>query len=852
MNLHSIFLKVLNMSLTASVVIAFVLLARIAMRKLPKIYSYVLWSVVLFRLLCPISISSDMSLLGFLEAPTISSGSITSTVEYVPSDVTEAEYSENNISLNYIEESNANKIIQTLEKTSVGPEHILTIIIPYIWVFGIVLMLGYSVYSYFKLQNKLIGAVYVRDNIYMADHISSPFVMGILRPRIYLLSSSNEREQKYIILHEQQHIRRLDHVVKAFAYLALCVHWFNPFVWIAFILSGKDMEMSCDEAVISKMGEEIRADYSTSLLNFTVGQRIVFGTPLAFGEGDTKTRIKNLARWKKPAVWISIVAIVICVLIVWMGIANPEQKQVQSEEIFGHNYQVEEVVSYSVVSSSLYSVETAPQYTLSEDYQLGILEDKESGNWIHAGGFQEIVLTEDNFDSYFDLLSVSAEWNDSEDLSTYLRKNNQKAWNLVVSEDMESSVCYYLLLQENSDLYLLQGVSILENTEEFTTEDSYFNCVYKIRRTDHVSCTAYSKDMEAYVEPTFYPNGFDYEYENVAVGEIRGSGELVFSVDWETDVLTVSEDYYEHRGGSVHISKETYELQKNEDGKYVLNVSRRNNIEDEEAFYFLAGENGTYVVKIEFPVTKDTTVLETFEKRNVNDSYDEWVQHTYYKMSDGTWRVDVVNEENGIVETSSYKYRLVFHGRMPNAAVDSNFILLSNRTDITFRQVYMASGFSSNMDDYFSREEAVFVSSWLGELETNHPQRDKDTVYIIESENDWGIELNVSHLTASGLTIECTQSGGNPSGELQTGSYYVVERKTDEGWESVDYLIENVGWTEEAWTIPKEETVKWEVDWEWLYGKLPEGHYRIGKEIMDFRGTGDYDIVLLYAEFTLE
>lgn len=158
-------------------------------------------------------------------------------------------------------------------------------------------------------------------------------------PSTYLSAFFFKRTRtEYIILHEQQHIRRLDHIIKVIAYLALCIHWFNPLVWIAFVFSAKDMEMSCDEAVIKKMGEGIRTDYSASLLSFSTGQRMLFGTPLAFGEGDTKGRIKNLARWKRPAVWVTIVVVVVCASIIWMAASNPKEKILHEPDPFSHGF----------------------------------------------------------------------------------------------------------------------------------------------------------------------------------------------------------------------------------------------------------------------------------------------------------------------------------------------------------------------------------------------------------------------------------------------------------------------------------------------------------------------------------
>ena len=147
--------------------------------------------------------------------------------------------------------------------------------------------------------------------------------MGFIRPKIYLPSALSEQEQSYIILHEQHHIRRGDHIIKALAFIALCIHWFNPLVWVAFVLSSKDMEMSCDEAVVKKLGEGIRADYSASLLSLATGRRIIAGTPLAFGEGDTKSRIKNMLKWKKPKTWIMLVALVACVVAIAFCATNP-------------------------------------------------------------------------------------------------------------------------------------------------------------------------------------------------------------------------------------------------------------------------------------------------------------------------------------------------------------------------------------------------------------------------------------------------------------------------------------------------------------------------------------------------
>ena len=193
-----------------------------------------------------------------------------------------------------------------------------------IWICGVAAMLLFHLLQLIPLRRKLTGAVPLKDNIYLADYISTPFVMGLIHPKIYLPSAMSEAEQSYIIQHEKHHIRRCDHVIKLLAFAAMCIHWFNPLVWLAFALSSKDMEMSCDEAVMKQMGRDIRADYSSSLLQFSTGKRVLIGTPLAFGEGDTKERIENIMKYKKPTMIIVVLAVIICVGLTACLSSNPQ------------------------------------------------------------------------------------------------------------------------------------------------------------------------------------------------------------------------------------------------------------------------------------------------------------------------------------------------------------------------------------------------------------------------------------------------------------------------------------------------------------------------------------------------
>lgn len=321
--MYTLLPRILNMSLTAGIVTLFVLPVRLILKKAPRIFSYLLWAAVLFRLLCPVSFSGNLSLLSLVDAPVTEKNSI----EYIP----DFNQYDNTISTSVpvyeVGEQESREAPNGWQQRAEEAENVLIVAAAWLWMFGMAAMLLYGGVSLFLLKGKLVGRIHFRDNIYLCDYISSPFVLGCLRPQIYLPSTLTKKEQDYIILHEQTHIRRGDHIIKTAAYFALMVHWFNPLIWLAFILAEKDMEMSCDEAVLRKMGSDIKADYSSSLLNLSAGHKALVGIPLAFGEGNIKSRIKNVIHYKKPAPWIILLCVLLVAGIAFGLIANPKEKQ---------------------------------------------------------------------------------------------------------------------------------------------------------------------------------------------------------------------------------------------------------------------------------------------------------------------------------------------------------------------------------------------------------------------------------------------------------------------------------------------------------------------------------------------
>jgi beta-lactamase regulating signal transducer with metallopeptidase domain len=310
--MSELFLSVLNMSLTASYVIFFVILVRLLLKKAPKIISYALWGVVAFRLIIPFSFESMFSLMP----------RNTNTVP-IPHDIIYQQSPQINSGIEVVDSFVGKSLPAPAIGASVNPLQIYIEIGAYIWVLGIIALLVYSLVSVLILKRQLKSAQLIEQNIFEAKNLKTPFVLGLIRPKIYLPVGLNATERSYILLHEQTHIHRKDHMIKIVAFLILSIHWFNPLVWIAFILMSADMELSCDERVLKEMNEDIKKSYANSLLSLATGRHILNGSPLAFGEENVKNRIKNVLNYKKPRFWVIAVALV-AVIVVGVGLfTNP-------------------------------------------------------------------------------------------------------------------------------------------------------------------------------------------------------------------------------------------------------------------------------------------------------------------------------------------------------------------------------------------------------------------------------------------------------------------------------------------------------------------------------------------------
>ncbi len=308
-----IFLKFLNMSITASWMIVAVMILRLILRRAPKYIRCLLWCMVGIRLLCPFSIESAWSLIPTTEV-------VTQELLYSPEPQVETGVPVMNDAVNvYVEENLTPNV-----GDSVNPLQILTYVASVLWLVGMCGLMIYAVISYLRVRYRVREAILLRRNIFQSERVHSPFVLGVIRTRIYVPFHLYEDELECVIAHEEAHIKRGDHLLKPLGFFVLAVYWFNPLIWVAYVLLCRDIELACDEKVIREKNVNKKL-YSETLLNCSVGHSQITACPLAFGEVGVKHRIKNVVNYKKPAFWVMIVSVLLCVVLMVCFMTDPKE-----------------------------------------------------------------------------------------------------------------------------------------------------------------------------------------------------------------------------------------------------------------------------------------------------------------------------------------------------------------------------------------------------------------------------------------------------------------------------------------------------------------------------------------------
>ena len=314
--MDDVFLKLVNLSISASWLILAVLVLRFVLKKAPKWVMPLLWGVVALRLVCLFSIESALSLIP--SAETIPSEIVTETREPVL-----YEQATLDIVTNPTLPSAAEVPVGVSRQQAQVDFNIYSVL----WLAGMAALLVHALVSAGKLKRKLATAILLRDNIYESEFVDSPFVFGVVKPNIYLPMHMDEGTAAYVIAHERAHLARRDHWWKVLGYLVLALHWFNPLVWVAYILFCRDIELACDEKVVKGLDGAARADYSQALLSCAAPKRAVAACPLAFGEGNIKTRVKSALHYKKPAFWVAAAAVLAVVIVAVCFLTNPKSER---------------------------------------------------------------------------------------------------------------------------------------------------------------------------------------------------------------------------------------------------------------------------------------------------------------------------------------------------------------------------------------------------------------------------------------------------------------------------------------------------------------------------------------------
>lgn len=409
--MENIFFKLVNMSLAASVVAAVVIILRLVLRKAPKRISVVLWLLVALRLILPFSIESSFSLMpSYAVTPQGVVSYEKTEINSTPTDV-----------ITVTSPSGDSKEYQKTSLTDSMPIEVA------IWLGGMAIMLVYALASYTAIRKKVSESVPLKGNIRLCGRIATPFILGIFRPKIYLPTSMNESDTAYVTAHEKAHLRHGDHIWKPLGFLLLTIYWFNPVMWLAYILLCRDIELACDERVIGELGAESKKPYSDALLNCSAPRRSISACPLAFGETGVKQRIKNVLSYKKPAVWIIAAALILCIAASVCFLTNPTDGTLDAETASYVEKQIitqesptlyHEANDFSVASYKVLKVNKKGNST--EIYMVALYENYVYNNGLRviSGGSGPMVITVQKTDSGYTLKeywtpSMGADYSDS-------------------------------------------------------------------------------------------------------------------------------------------------------------------------------------------------------------------------------------------------------------------------------------------------------------------------------------------------------------------------------------------------------------------------------------------------------
>ena len=540
--METLFLKLFNMSTTASWLVLAVVILRLLLKKAPKAVAVFLWALVGIRLICPFSFESVLSVIP--------------STEPIPQAVLTGPDFNIDTGLSPVD-SRVNDYLNDryFEGVTVPAGNGMTVmgVISVIWLVGIAVMLIYTLISYLKIHRKVREAVPYNENIWICDRIAAPFILGVFRPRIYLPSSIDKQDAEFVIAHERAHLKRRDHLIKPLGFLLLTVYWFNPVMWIAYILLCRDIELACDEKVIKTMGIEIKKPYSEALINCSLPRRSVAACPLAFGEVGVKSRIKSVLNYKKPAFWVIAAALALCVILPVFFLTNPISATAQN--IINEN-------NYTIISQERSDITLSVPKSLIKESAYTEKGQKFKKNEVPAYKtntttiyLEKIMLSNSNEDELFLMFNCSYESIDENNSIllpyTKIKDGIESCVGLNSGDSAKDSesIC-------SSGPEEQFGLSVAKETIENFPEDikiyAFLNQLTYVKKGE---ASPYSLGISGSVISAECEN-IEYEY---LFGTVKGDYPHI-SVRWTNkadDILCFGDEFTLYKNGTIYEPKET-------------------------------------------------------------------------------------------------------------------------------------------------------------------------------------------------------------------------------------------------------------------------------------------------------
>ena len=849
------FLKLLNTSISASWLILVVIGLRLVLKKAPKSIHCLLWALVAVRLLMPFSIESDLSLVP--SAQTVPEMYLTlegETRQYgtVLEAVGNSLYSPN--------------AAPQPTGASVDRVQVQDLLLTLGWAVGVGILALYALVSYLRLRHKVAPAVKLRGNIWVCDYIDTPFILGLFRPRIYIPSNLAGEELVHVLNHERAHLKRRDHWWKPLGFLLLTVYWFNPLIWVAYILLCRDIEMACDEKVIRDLGVEEKKAYSAALLNCSVKRHMIAACPLAFGEVGVKTRVKSVLNYKKPAFWVIVIALVLSAVVAVCFLTDPVPKPTPAE-VFA---QVD-TGDIQWAQATFWEEDGTEHLELTEEQAnelLGLLKNIDSGAYVEKNvdhhvslmlncGEKEILLQWDGSFVTFTWDSATA------DLVADI------VWGVQDSELNE----FFRGLEEkhNRKMTLVDVIDLARKGETLTWEDlePFYGMdigsglfVMKYPINEEFELVATSGSMEGKPMRVMLVSGEDEI--DIRTGDLMGFleshqadrvtqssfgiGDLAVTIPegWEYEGIPYTED-----SGSFGVA---FWPQGVSEGRVEL-----------RCYDQLLGVCGTGLETVPGKTAEGVDVCFGYY-----DGSDIWSYMTYEGFP-GNYVATTVQVDSWWAEFGGEAEQILGSVRLTNGLADKSYILSAAKEAMReTEQSVVASldpklaGISTTpmyMVTFDSTNNLWRVGMYMVWDSSPRAEVYLDVYGNLVDWQDWGIMLYGEEITADGMILVCQQSGSVPGdrmtttgayqAQLMTGAPYWLERYVDGVWEEVPTLQEEVVWTMEGWLVNRYDTTSWKVNWKNLYGTLESGTYRLGKSFSMSNYLAESEDQNYYAAFVI-